>query len=218
MHTDDESLDDPVLPDDILASDEEIVAAVQYARSDSGGNRRLLEAAKFILARSKQLKRMCEPEDLLQDAIEAVLDGRRKWRTNRVDFKGLVVGGMRSMVSSRDTTITAKLPDVKMEHELELVGEDQQPPTLEAFSADSKTTEDVVLEKEQDALEKSRMAILCAQYEPGGLHRRILEKVMQGFSSHAEIYEALGVEESVYRNAWKALMRAAKAINESAEE
>jgi len=213
-----ENLDEPVLPDDVLATDEEIAIAVVHARSDTGNNIRLMAAARLLLDRSKQLKRVCQPEDLLQDAIEAVLIGRRKWKTNRVDFKGLLVGVMRSLVSSRDNSIKAKSPGEMMEHELHLVGEDQDSQNLEEFYADAQTTEEIVLRKEQEAIEESQMDILCSQYEPASLHGRILEKLREGFSSHAEVYEALGVEESVYRNAWKALMRAATRMNERSKE
>lgn len=213
-----DSDDEPVLPGDILASKEEIAEAVAHARGDPAINRRLLKAAEFIWAASKQLKRMCQPEDLLQDAIEAVLDGRRKWPKNRVDFKCLLIGVMRSMVSSRDKTLSKKTPDVTMEHELHLQGEDQEPQKLEETAADPETTESQILRKEQEAEEEGRMSILRSKYGPTDLHGLILYKVKEGLSSHAEIREALGVADNAYWNAWKVLMRAAERLNSNAKE
>jgi hypothetical protein len=215
----DESDDELVLPGDVLASYEEMVEAAAFASKDAEVKARLLKAAEFILARSKQVKRTCQPEDLLHDAIEAILNGSRKtWRKNRVDFKGLLVGVMRSIVSSREKSQATKSVNILMEHELPLHGEEQEPQSLEEIAADPETTESRVLKKERDAEEVSLMAILRAKYEPTELHGRILDKIKEGFSSHAEIQEALGIEESAYRNAWKVLMRAAESLNLNAKE
>lgn len=217
MHIE-ESDDEPVLPGDILASKEEIVAAAAHAHGDLDVKRRLLKAAEFIWAKSKQVKRECRPEDILQDAIEAILDGRRKWPKNRVDFKGLLIGAMRSMVSNRDKTMTKKPLDVTMEHELRPLGENQEPQNLEETAADPETTESRVLRKEQEGLEESLMVILRAKYGATDIHGLILDKVREGYSSPAEIREALGIADSVYWNAWKALMRAAEKLNSNTKE
>lgn len=213
-----ETEDEQFLPEDVLANDEEIARALVETLGNSETNIRLMKAAQFILARSRQLKRTHQPEDLLQDAIEAVLSGRRKWPMNRVDFKGLLVGVMRSMVYSQDNTLLKKTPGVTMEHELHLVGEDQEPVSLEAFSVDYQTPEYISLRNEQDALDESWMAVLHARYGPKELHWQILDKVRESFSSHVEIRRALGIEESLYRNAWKGLMRAAESLIKSAKE
>lgn len=211
--------DDPVLPDDVLASDKEITEAVELVRRDPAVCSRLMVAARYILGKMQKLKRMYEPEDLFQDALVAVLIGNRKWRTNRVDFKGLLVGIMRSLASSRENSLnTRKTIEVTLEHELPLVGENQEPLKLEEIAADPDTTDGKIIRREEEAWEESQLAILHARYEPDSLHRRILEKVTDGFESHLEIREALGIEESVYRNAWKALMRAAESLNSSAKE
>jgi hypothetical protein len=112
----------------------------------------------------------------------------------------------------------AKSVDILMEHELPLHGEEQEPQSLEEIAADPETTESRVLKKERGAEEVSLMVILRAKYGPTELHGLILDKVKEGFSSHAEIQEALGIEESAYRNAWKVLMRAADSLNLNAEE
>jgi len=210
--------EEPLLPGDVLASKEEIAEAVAHARSNPTINLRLLKAAMFLWSVSKQVKRECSPEDLLQEAIEAVLDGRRKWPMHRVDIKGLLIGVMRSLVSSRDKSLPKKTPNVTMEHELHLQAEDQEPQNLEETAADPVTTESKILRKEQEALEESLMTNLRSKYGPTDLHGLILDKVKEGLSSPAEIREALGVADSDYWNAWKVLMRAAEKLNSSAKE
>lgn len=215
-----ESDDESVLPDDVLASKEEIAEAAAHARGDTAVKQRLVRAAELIWVRSKQVKHVCQPEDILQDAIEAVLVGRRKWPKNRVDFKGLLIGVMRSIVSSQDKTlILAKSNlDVTMEHELHPLCEDQEPQNLEEIAADPETTESKVLRKEQEWLEESRMAILRSKYSATDIHGLILDKVREGYSSPAEIREALGVADSAYWNAWKVLMRTAEKLGSNTKE
>lgn len=212
--------DEPVLPGDVLASKEEIVEAVTHARRDTAAKQRLMKAAVWIWSRSKLVKQECQPEDILQDAIEAVLLGRRKWSKNRVDFLGLLIGVMRSLVSSQDKTLTLAKNnlDVTMEHELHSLGEDQEPQNLEEIAADPETTESRVLRKEQEGLEESLLIILRAKYSPTDIHGLILDKVREGYSTQAEIREALGVADSIYWNAWKVLLRAAEKLGSTTKE
>jgi DNA-directed RNA polymerase specialized sigma24 family protein len=212
--TDDESLQ----PDDVLATSQEIAEAAALAGRDPALRTRLMLAAKFILARSRELKRTCEPEDLLQEALEATLVGRRKWPKNRVDFKGLLVGVMRSIAWSRGNSLSKKAPDVTTEHELMRVGEELDPLSLEEMAADPLTVEDSILRKEGEMEEEGALASLRARYGPDDPLGRILDTVREGFVSHLEVREALGIEESAYRNAWKALMRAAEKLNAPAKE
>lgn len=215
-----EENDEPVLPSDVLASKEEIVEAVTHARRDTAAKQRLMKAAVWIWSRSKLVKQECQPEDILQDAIEAVLLGRRKWPKNRVDFLGLLIGVMRSLVSSQDKTLTLakKNLDVTMEHELHPLGEDQETQNLEEIAADPETTESKIFRKEQEGLEESLLAILRSKYSPTDIQGLILDKVREGYSSPAEIREALGVADSVYWNAWKVLLRAAEKLGSTTKE
>lgn len=213
-----DSDDEPVLSGDEIASKEEIAEAATQAMGDPLLRRRLLSAAQFIWNTSKQVKRFAQPEDLLQDAIEGVLDGRRKWPKNRLDFKGLLIGVMRSMVFSQDRTLITKPLQVTMEHELRLQGEDQEPLNLEEMAADPETPESISLGKEQEATEETMMLCLRSLYGPQDLPGLILDKVKDGISSHAEIREALGVADNAYWNACKVLMRAAQRLNPNAKE
>lgn len=217
VHVDDESDDKFDSSEDVFATKEEVFQAAAFARSDES-NVRLLIAAKFILGKTKQSKRFQEPEDLLQDAIEAVLSGRRRWAKNRVDFRKLLFGVMRSLASNQEKKLPKKTLDVTMEHELQLVGDEQEPQNLEEMAVDADTPEKKLLRREMEAIEESRLAILRSKYGPDDLIGRILDEVKNGFVSHLEVCKALGIEESVYRNAWKKLMRAADSLNESAKE
>lgn len=213
----DESEDESVLPGDEVATKAEVFEAATLARSDDM-NVRLLVAARFILGRTSQSKRFQEPDDLLQDAIEAVLSGRRKWIKNRVDFRGLLFGVMRSLASSQEKSSAKTAPDITMEHELHMLGEEQESPVLEDVSVDAETPEVVLLKNEDAAMNVGVLAILRAQFEPQDIHGRILDEIRNGFDSHFEIYTALGIDEKTYRNAWKKLMRAADSFHQSAKE
>lgn len=62
----------------------------------------LIRLRKFAYRRYWTLGRRgagLSPEDLLQNALVAVLEGRRKWRTGRVDFVKLLIGVIQSLSS-----------------------------------------------------------------------------------------------------------------------
>ena len=212
MRIDEGDGDESVLPGDEVATKAEVFEAAALARSDDM-NVRLLVAAKFILGRTSQSKRFQEPDDLLQDAIEAVISGRRKWIKNRVDFRGLLFGVMRSLASSQEKSSAKTAPDITMEHELHLVGEEQESPVLDDVTIDAVTPEVVLLKNEEAAMNVGVLAILRAQFGPQDIHGRILDEIRNGFVSHFEIYTALGIDEKTYRNAWKKLMRAADSFH-----
>lgn len=217
MLIEEESEDEPISPGDEVATRDEVFEAAALARSDVM-NVRLLVAAKFILGKTSQSKRFQEPDDLLQDAIEAVLSGRRKWIKSCVDFRGLLFGVMRSLASSHEKSSAKTAPDITMEHELQLVGEEQESPVLEDVSIDTETPEVALLRREDDAMKEGMFTILRAEFGPEDIHGQILDEVRKGFVSHFETYTALGIDEKAYRNAWKKLMRAADSLNRSAKE
>lgn len=217
MLIDDEGDDEAPSKEDEVATRDEVFEAAALARSDAM-NLRLLVAARFILGKTSQSKRFQEPDDLLQDAIEAVLSGRRKWIKNRVDFRGLLFGVMRSLASSQEKSLAKTAPDIRMEHELKLVGDEQESPDLEDVSIDTETPEVALLRNEDEAMKEGMLTILRAGFGPEDIHGRILDEIRKDFISHFETYTALGIDEKTYRNAWKKLMRAADSLNRSAKE
>jgi DNA-directed RNA polymerase specialized sigma24 family protein len=83
--------------DEPPATTDEIAAAIQALRPGE-----LLRIRKFAYRRYWTLGRRgagLSPEDLIQDAMMAILDGRRKWRKRRVDFVMLIIGVIKSLSS-----------------------------------------------------------------------------------------------------------------------
>lgn len=219
MLTENNAEDEPVLPEDVLANEEEIREAVARARVNPALQTRLMKAAQYFLRATKRLKRTCEPEDLLHDALVAVMAGNRRWCKNRVDFKGLLVGVMRSLASSQDKALMKPdVLDITPEHSLPPVGEAQEPRRLEDLAVDPQSSEGTLVFYENEAFVESQLAILQDRYGADTPHGRILALVRDGLETHLDIRKALGIDESKYRNYWKALMRAADNINSNAKE
>lgn len=83
--------------DEPPATTDEIAAAIQALTTGE-----LLRIRKFAYRRYWTLGRRgagLSPEDLIQDAMMAILDGRRKWPKNRVDFVKLLIGVIQSLSS-----------------------------------------------------------------------------------------------------------------------
>ena len=83
--------------DEPPATTDEIAAAIQALTTGE-----LLRLRKFAYRRYWTLGRRgagLSPEDLIQDAMMAILDGRRKWPKNRVDFVKLLIGVIQSLSS-----------------------------------------------------------------------------------------------------------------------
>lgn len=83
--------------DEPPATTDEIAAAIQALTTGE-----LVRIRKFAYRRYWTLGRRgagLSPEDLIQDAMMAILDGRRKWPKNRVDFVKLLIGVIQSLSS-----------------------------------------------------------------------------------------------------------------------
>ena len=83
--------------DEPPATIDEIAAAIQALTTGE-----LVRIRKFAYRRYWTLGRRgagLSPEDLIQDAMMAILDGRRKWPKNRVDFVKLLIGVIQSLSS-----------------------------------------------------------------------------------------------------------------------
>ena len=83
--------------DEPPATTDEIAAVIKALKTGE-----LLRIRKFAYRRYWTLGRRgagLSPEDLIQDAMMAILDGRRKWPKNRVDFVKLLIGVIQSLSS-----------------------------------------------------------------------------------------------------------------------
>lgn len=83
--------------DEPPATTDEIASAIEALTPGE-----LIRIRKFAYRRYWTLGRRgagLSPEDLIQDSMMAILDGRRKWRKSRVDFVKLLTGVVKSLSS-----------------------------------------------------------------------------------------------------------------------
>ncbi|WP_141192906.1 hypothetical protein [Cupriavidus metallidurans] len=211
-----ELTDDPDEPSDDVATSDEVEAAIRALQASEQIKKRLNRAAAVILRTTSILRKTCEPQDLVQEALLGILSGRRKWRTNKVDFPGLVVGAMKSLAWSRNQTLENAMPRLVMESEMTPEGREDEASIVDMLAKDETTPETQVLTKESDAADDCVLALLRAQFEPNELAGLILDwmKKKQGYSD-AEIRTSLDVSAEQYWNAKKALVRAAEKFGET---
>lgn len=217
MHTEDlDEEDDKPDPGEVIATDAEVRQAVEAVLRNKALERRLLRAAYVVLQTTAVLRSSCAPEDLLADAVLAVLERRRKWRTNKVDLPGLLVGAMKSLAWSRERTMTTTMPVLVAESELAQPDSGDSP--MGNLAVESTTPETTLIEARARAEEEAVLAILRAEFGPDELPGRIIDEIRkrQGHT-HAEIRSALGVSDSAYWNARKAVQRAADNFNQHKE-
>lgn len=204
---------------DVLASREEIEAAICNLCLDVSAKKRLVAVACLYLRTKPHLKRQCEPEDLFFEALERIALGVRKWPKNRLDFPGLIIGVIKSWASSREKTLARVEDHVVMEHELIVAGQEGEALGLEQVATDGSTPLGELEAREGDAEAQGHLVLLRAQYEAGELPARILDALFSdAHESHEEVIEALGVGVAKYRNAWKRLLRAAEALKSKEKE
>ncbi|BCT69157.1 hypothetical protein [Nitrosospira sp. NRS527] len=211
----DEFEDDPIEADDVIAIPAEVRAAVCNVQADKQLKVRLNRAAYLLLQSTIELKKTYLPEDLVSEAILALLSGRRKWRTNKVDFSGLLIGTMKSLAWSRDKPL--KLLPLVMEGELMSVEPDDRP--LERMAVNLNSPEVVFEDQEQELSEFCALTILRAKFGPKEVPSLILDHMLlrQGYDN-AEIRKAIGVSDREYWNARKVLTRAAENFKASAKD
>jgi DNA-directed RNA polymerase specialized sigma24 family protein len=94
--------DKPQSKSEVVATVDEIEQAIaNLKRAD------LLKLKAFARNRAQALGfrgRACTGEDLLQDAVCALLEQRRHWNPKKVDFVGVLLGAIRSMASNLNET------------------------------------------------------------------------------------------------------------------
>lgn len=213
MHSEDlDEEDDKPDPGDVIATDAEVRQAAEALHRNKALERRLLRAAYVVLQTTTVLRRSYAPEDLLAEAVLAVLERRRKWRTNKVDLPGLLVGAMKSLAWSRERTMTTTMPVLVVESEL--AQPDSRGAPLDNLAVESATPEAALIDAQTRAEEEAVLTILRAAFGPDELPGRIIDEIRkrQGHTQ-AEIRSALGVSDSAYWNAFKAVRRAADNFN-----
>ncbi len=214
----DEPDEESAQPSDVLATSSEILAEIDRCRRSPDMERRLMKAASFILNMTSNLKGRCLPEDLLQEALLALMEGRRKWKKNRVDFLGLVMGVMKSLASSQDNSLETKDQHVVLEGEFLAPGDGQEngDGLLERFGHADASPEALLLIAEQTAAEDSIFVLLKAWFAPDDLAGRIVSMLAErkGYSL-AEIRAELNVSDGEFWNTHRRLMRAIEDLSQT---
>lgn len=212
--------DDPTQPDDVLAAPHEVEAETGRCRQDPGIQRKLMKAASMILNTTAALRGRCQPEDLLQEALVAILSGRRKWKKNKVDFMGLVFGVMKSLAYNQDQSLQTKDGHVVLERELAARNdEDDGESFVESHGNADASPEAALVEAEQEALRNDVLATLRAKFAEEDLAGRILDKMIerQGFMP-ADIRKALDVSDREFWSAHRRVTRAFDALCQSGKK
>lgn len=201
--------EEPTVPEDEQATGQELEAQARAAYADASLRRRLLKASMYILNATPRLKARCQPEDLLQDALVAVLTGRRAWKKDKVDFAGLIVGTMRSLASSQDASMQSKESHVSFESDLLATAEaDNEVSIADRYGHDDTSPEGAMMDAEHDAEIKGIFSIIRTRFGENDLASRIADKMAErrGYMP-ADIKQALAVGDREFWSAYRRVMR-----------
>ena len=198
--------DEPDEPGDVLASDAEVDAEVMATSRDAMLRRRLVKGASFLLSRTSKLQGTCTEEDLLQTALTAILERRRKWKKNRVDFIGLVFGVMKSLASNADRILAKTTVETVSESVLAGDGLGELASPLANIAGDGPTPQEAYSAKEEQAELDAAVASLRAQIEPNDPALHIFDLLLAG-KSKKEIREQLGLSSNEFWSADRRLSR-----------
>lgn len=189
----------------------EIAHGVRQLASDKATLARLQRGALWVLTRTPMLRDACSPEDLLQTALLALLEGRRAWKQDQVDLIGLILGTMRSLAYNNERILReTSVPTVSMV--LPTRGEDLDSRGTEFDAPSSALTPEEALLARQDAAElDGRVNALRALWPLDDPARQILEHLLQG-KSKRELRPLLGLSDKEYWSADRRLTRAIDAI------
>lgn len=205
--------EDPAKPGEVVATAEQIETQAALCMKEPSAKRRLLKAAGYILQTTTILKGRCQPEDLLQEALYAVLMGRRTWKPNSVDFFGLLRGVMKSLAYNQDRSLMTK--DKHVVPEAELMAKDEVADgegLLVSYGNDEESPETLLLAAEKAAGEMGALVVLRAKFPPPDLAGRILDKLAERMGyTLAEIRVSLNVND---REFWSAHRRLTRSIDE----
>lgn len=193
------------------ASLAEVANGVRQLASDKVTLARLQRGALWVLARTPMLRDACSPDDLLQTALLALLEGRRSWKQDQVDLIGLILGTMRSLAYNnerilRETTVQTvpmlvATPDGALDS------------GVTEFDAPSPglTPEEALLARQDAAELDDRVNALRALWPLDDPARQILEHLLKG-KSKRELRPLLGLSDKDYWSADRRLTRAIDTI------
>lgn len=196
--------------DEPAATIEEITTAINSLTKGE-----LIRLRKFAYRRYWTLGRRgagLSPEDLLQNALVAVLEGRRKWKKNRVDFVRLLLGVIQSLSSHIVEGKAADAFDDVVAYE----APDEDHDALDRLPSPSAPTPEEVLEN--DELEREAVA-LDAQIRDHFKDDDHALMVYEGLCENMKPAEirGCGLSEKEFDAAQKRLKRGVRKIAEGGE-
>jgi DNA-directed RNA polymerase specialized sigma24 family protein len=144
-------------------------------------------------------------DDLLQDAITRILDGRRKWKPGKVDLVGLIAGTLRS-ITSEILEQRKHQPRTILECDLPQLEPNGQEITLVQMTADHRPNIEHELMVSEQTTADQLLDRIEALFSYDALAGLILSEWIRG-SSGTEIMGAMGLNRQEYDTAVRRIYR-----------
>jgi DNA-directed RNA polymerase specialized sigma24 family protein len=196
--------------DEPPATTDEIAAAIQALKPGE-----LVRIRKFAYRRYWTLGRRgagLSPEDLIQDAMMAILDGRRKWRRSRVDFVMLLIGVIKSLSSH---IVEGKARDA-FDDVVEYQAPEEDTDALDRIPSPAALSPEEQLEAEELEREAAALDGKIRDYFRDDDHALIIYEGLCESMKPAEIREC-GLSEKEYDAAQKRLKRGVRKLAEGSQ-
>lgn len=196
--------------DEPPATTDEIAAAIQALKPGE-----LLRIRKFAYRRYWTLGRRgagLSPEDLIQDGMMAILDGRRKWRKSRVDFVMLLIGVIKSLSSH---IVEGKARDA-FDDVVEYLAPEEDTDALDRMPSPAALSPEEQLEAEELEREAAALHGKIRDHFKDDDHALIIYQGLCESMKPAEIREC-GLSEKEYDAAQKRLKRGVRKLAEGSQ-
>jgi DNA-directed RNA polymerase specialized sigma24 family protein len=175
----------------------------------------LVRIRKFAYRRHWTLGRRgagLSPEDLIQDALMAILDGRRKWPKSRVDFVKLLIGVIQSLSSH---IVAGKARDA-FDDVVEYQAPDQDTDALDRMPSPATLSPQEQLEAEELEREATVLDRRIRDHFKDDDHALTIYQGLCESMKPAEIREC-GLSEKEYDAAQKRLKRGVRKLAEGSQ-
>jgi len=196
--------------DEPAATTDEIVEAIQALKPGE-----LVRIRKFAYRRYWTLGRRgagLSPEDLIQDAMMAILDGRRKWRKSRVDFVKLLIGVIKSLSSH---IVDGKARDA-FDDVVEYQAPDEDSDALDRMPSAAALSPEEQLEADELEQEATALDAKIRDHFKDDDHALIIYQGLSESMKPAEIREC-GLGDKEYDAAQKRLKRGVRKLAEGSQ-
>lgn len=196
--------------DESPATTDEIAAAIGALTPGE-----LVRIRKFAYRRYWTLGRRgagLSPEDLIQDAMMAILDGRRKWPKSQVDFVKLLIGVIQSLSSH---IVAGKARDA-FDDVVEYQAPDQDTDALDRMPSSATLSPEAQLEAEELEREAAGLDEKIRDHFKDDDHALTIYQGLCESMKPAEIREC-GLSEKEYDAAQKRLKRGVRKLAEGSQ-